>query len=137
MAEIKAGKILIEGKTKIIYELENNQVLLQSKDRITAGDGARAHDLKGKAAISTSTTCKIFELLNNAGIKTHFVKQHSDTSFIGVNCDMIPIEFVTRRVATGSFLRRHEGVKEGFRFCPVKLEYFYKVKVILLFVRII
>ncbi|XP_070552677.1 multifunctional protein ADE2-like [Ptychodera flava] len=126
MSDITPGKKLIEGKTKIVYELPNNQVLLQSKDRITAGDGARAHDMKGKAAISTATTSKIFELLNNAGIKTHFIKQHTDTAFIGINCDMIPLEFVTRRVATGSFLRRHEGVKEGYRFCPVKSEYFYK-----------
>ncbi|XP_077983789.1 multifunctional protein ADE2-like [Glandiceps talaboti] len=126
MSDITPGKALIEGKTKIVYELPNNQVLLQSKDRITAGDGARAHDMKGKAAISTATTSKLFELLNNAGIKSHFIKQHTDTAFIGINCDMIPLEFVTRRVATGSFLRRHEGVKEGYRFCPVKSEYFYK-----------
>ena len=62
------------------------------------------------------------------GVKNHFIAKHSDTSFTAANCDMIPIEWVTRRVATGSFLKRNAGVKEGYRFAPVKLEFFYKVK---------
>jgi phosphoribosylaminoimidazole-succinocarboxamide synthase len=82
----------------------------------------------GKAAISTATTCKVFELLNTVGIKTHFKKRASETAFVSVKCDMVPIEWVTRRIATGSFLTRNEGVPEGYRFTPVKLETFFKVR---------
>ena len=105
-----------EGKTKIIYQLpesssdssKGNNVLIKSKDRITSGDGARANEMEGKAAISTTTNCTVFDLLNLCGVKTHFVKQQSETEFIAQRCEMIPIEFVTRRIATGSFLRRHK-----------------------------
>ncbi|XP_041459214.1 multifunctional protein ADE2-like isoform X1 [Lytechinus variegatus] len=120
------GKQLNEGKTKIIYELPNYEVLLQSKDRISAHNAQRVNELAGKAAISNATAAKVFEFLNLIGIKTHFVRQESETAFVGRRCEMIPIEWVTRRVATGSFLKRNPGVNEGYRFAPPKLEYFYK-----------
>ncbi|KOX67690.1 Multifunctional protein ADE2 [Melipona quadrifasciata] len=124
----KYGQLIIEGKTKKVYEVLNDSTLclLESKDRITAGDGEKSHDLKGKAAISTATTAKVFQLLNEAGIKTAFVKVVNDTAFIAQKCDMVPIEWVTRRLATGSFLKRHQGVPEGYRFNPPLQETFFK-----------
>ncbi|XP_033106675.1 multifunctional protein ADE2-like [Anneissia japonica] len=126
MAELVPGKLLNEGKTKKIFELPNNRVLVQSKDRITAHNAQKVNDLQGKAAISTKTTCLLFEYLAKLGLPSHFIKQETDTAFVAVRCDMILIEWVTRRVATGSFLKRNPGVQEGYRFSPPKLEFFYK-----------
>ena len=72
------GDCLIEGKTKKVFDLPNmpGLVLIQSKDRITAGDGVKSHELKGKAAISNRTNEKVFELLKAAGkyIKYNIIK---------------------------------------------------------------
>lgn len=129
MAEVlNIGKKLYEGKTKEVYELLDcpGQVLLQSKDQITAGNAARKNHMEGKAAISNKTTSCIFELLRGAGIKTAFVRQHGETAFIAPRCEMVPIEWVCRRIATGSFLKRNPGVEEGYRFNPPKVEMFFK-----------
>ncbi|XP_066251304.1 bifunctional phosphoribosylaminoimidazole carboxylase/phosphoribosylaminoimidazole succinocarboxamide synthetase [Euwallacea similis] len=128
VGEYKLGKLIIEGKTKQVYEIHSDprKCLLLSKDRITAGDGVKAHELKGKAVISNKTTSKVFEILSSVGVPVSFVKIASDTAFISKKCEMIPIEWVTRRLATGSFLKRHPGVKEGYRFAPIKHETFFK-----------
>ncbi|XP_048832347.1 multifunctional protein ADE2 isoform X2 [Brienomyrus brachyistius] len=127
-SELKHGKKLNEGKTKQIFELpeQPGHVLVQSKDQITAGNAARKDQMEGKAAISNKTTSAVFRLLQDAGIKTAFVGQQSDTAFVALHCEMIPIEWVCRRLATGSFLKRNPGVQEGYRFSPVKLEMFFK-----------
>lgn len=126
--EVKLGKLIIEGKTKKVYEYPSDPKLcyLESKDRITAGDGAKSHELEGKAAISNITNAKVFELLNQTGIKTAFVKLAGDKAFFSKRCEMVPIEWITRRLATGSFLKRNPGVIEGYRFNPPLQETCFK-----------
>lgn len=62
-------KQLNEGKTKIIYQLPAaGDVLVRSKDKITAFNAVRAHDVTGKAKLSNMTTCLIFDYLARAGV---------------------------------------------------------------------
>lgn len=120
-------KLINEGKTKQIFSIENtNMVLIKSKDKITAFNAQRQNELEGKSEVATLTTTKVFSFLNELGLRTHFLKQYSSSEFIAKRCVMIPIEWVTRRIATGSFLKRNEFVQEGYRFSPPKLEIFYK-----------
>ena len=122
------GPLLAEGKTKQIYAYpdDNNLVYMVNKDQITAGDGARRNELLGKARWSTITTANIFRLLNAEQLSTHFVAQVNDVTLLVRRCAMVPIEQVMRRIATGSYLKRHPQVGEGTRFDPVLVETFLK-----------
>jgi len=122
------GPLQAEGKTKQIYAhpTDEHLVYIVSKDQITAGDGARRNEIAGKSRLSTLTTANVFRLLNNAGIVTHFVDMVNDTTLLVQRCVMLPIEHVQRRIATGSYLKRHPEVSEGTRFDPVLVETFLK-----------
>ncbi|VDL82593.1 unnamed protein product [Nippostrongylus brasiliensis] len=119
---------LAEGKTKVIYAIKSDQdhVLIRSKDQLTAFNAARKDQLQGKARIANNTTVNVFKFLDEIGVPTHFVAKSSDSDFIAKKCEMIPIEWVARRVATGSFLKRNPGVPQGYRFAEPKIETFFK-----------
>jgi amidophosphoribosyltransferase len=124
---MRFGAKLAEGKTKIIYAHESDPSLvwMVHKDAITAGDGARRNVLPGKGKLSGRTTANVYRLLAAAGVPTHYVDAPADDVMLVRRCQMVPIEFVLRRIATGSYLKRHP-VPEGTRFDPLVIEFFFK-----------
>jgi phosphoribosylaminoimidazole-succinocarboxamide synthase len=126
MALIGDTKMMAEGKTKIVEEAGNGEVLVRSKDDITAGDGAKHDVLDGKAAASTRTTCNIFQLLERNGVPTHFVDRVDDVTFRARNVEMIPLELVARRYASGSFRDRFPDMPDGAVFDELMFEIFEK-----------
>ncbi len=125
---MRNGEPFAEGKTKLLYADSNDAglALMVQKDSISAGDGARRDVLAGKGALSGRTAANIFQLLERAGIPTHFVAAPADDEMVVQRCAMIPLEVVLRRLATGSYLKRHAESREGDRFDPVLVEFFLK-----------
>jgi len=115
-----------EGKTKVIIDAGDGTVLIRSKDDITAGDGAKHDVIDGKAASCTTTTCNIFRLLNGHRVPTHFLEQLDAVTFRARRVEMIPLELVARRVATGSFLDRNADIADGTVFADLVFEVFEK-----------
>lgn len=68
----------------------------------------------------------IYRLLNAQGVTTHLVEQTDDVTVLIKRCNMLPVEQVMRRVATGSYLKRVPTASEGDRFEPVLVETFLK-----------
>lgn len=127
-SEVEYGAELAEGKTKIIYAHpdKENVVYMVHKDGLSAGDGARRNNLPGKGKIACRTTSNVLDLLERNGVATHYIGMVAENANIVTSCTMIPLEVVQRRVAAGSYVRRHPEVKEGTTFDPVVVEFFLK-----------
>ena len=126
--DFNSMKKIAEGKTKIIYEnpLDPKTAYMLFKDDITAGDGVKHDIIKGKALVDWKTNRNIFELLNQKGVRTHYVSTVQQKVALVRKLDRkINLEVVSRRVAAGSILKWGEVV-EGERFDPVITQFHYK-----------
>jgi len=117
---------LYEGKAKIVYQAENpNQVIIYFKDEATAFNAQKKDIIEGKGILNNKISSIFFTLLNQAGVKTHFVKQISDREMLAYKTKIIPIEVVVRNLATGSIVKRL-GIPEKTEFNPPLIEFYYK-----------
>ena len=126
------GDEISRGKTKAIHQgPRTNTVVLRNFSDITANDDPSVTQQLGvKAVAATTTTCRIFELLRDAGIPVAYIERVTDTAFEAYNCKMVPIEAVARRYAVGSYLKRHPEMGREttppFRFPWLVTELFLK-----------
>ena len=127
MTNLTRTSLLNEGKTKRIWRTnEAGVVFVESKDDITAGDGAKHDVLPNKGAWSTTTTCNVFQLLSDCGIPIAFLQQLGPNEFSAKNCRMIPLEVVVRREAHGSYLKRNPHLSKGHYFSKLVYELYLK-----------
>ena len=117
-------KKIYEGKTKDVFSLDNGNVLLKFNDDCTGKDGVfdpgeNTVGLKidGIGKENLKTSIYYFELLKEAGIKTHYVNANVDEATMEVLPGKVfghGLEVICRLVATGSFIRRYgEYIADG------------------------
>ena len=115
---------LYTGKTKDVYKLENGNVLLKFKDDCTGKDGvfdpgenSVGLTIEGIGKENLKTSVYYFNLLKEAGIKTHYVNANIDDATMEVLPGKVfgkGLEVICRLVATGSFIRRYGAyIKDG------------------------
>ena len=112
------------GKTKDVYQLENGNVLLKFKDDCTGKDGVFdpgentvGLTIDGIGKENLKTSIYYFDLLKEAGIKTHYVSANIEEGTMEVLPGKVfghGLEVICRLVATGSFIRRYgEYIENG------------------------
>ncbi|MDO7253854.1 phosphoribosylaminoimidazolesuccinocarboxamide synthase [Helicobacter cappadocius] len=119
-------KMLYEGKGKKLYSTEEKDILIaEFKDDLTAFNAEKKGSENGKGDLNCKISSFLFELLEKNDIKTHFIKQIDSKNILCKEVKIIPIEVVTRNVATGSLTKRL-GILDG-KVLPFPLvEFYYK-----------
>ncbi|HEL1703007.1 TPA: phosphoribosylaminoimidazolesuccinocarboxamide synthase [Streptococcus suis] len=118
--------LLYSGKAKDIYATaDSDQIVAVYKDQATAFNGGKKEQITGKGRLNNLISSLIFEKLNEAGVKTHFIKRLSDSEQLNKKVEIIPLEVVLRNVTAGSFSKRF-GVEEGIALSTPIVEFYYK-----------
>lgn len=122
---IKIGNLIYQGKAKGIYETDDpKKVVVEFRDDITAGDGAKKDKISTKGFWNSIISAKFFEILEDAGIKTQYIDLIKPGCMLSWKLEMIPLEVITRNIAAGSLLRRYPFMpKQTFDPPIIQIDY--------------
>ncbi len=119
-------KQIYEGKAKKLYETDDKDLLIQEfKDDATAFDATKRGTIVNKGIINNKLSEKLFNLLSQNGIPTHFVKRLNDRDMLVKKVDIVPVEVTIRNVVAGG-MAKLLGLEEGISLKEPVLEYHYK-----------
>ncbi len=105
---IKIGNLIYQGKAKGVYETDDSEkVVVEFRDDITAGDGAKKDRLNQKGYWNSIISAKFFEILEESGVKTQYIDLIKPGCMLSRKLEMIPLEVITRNIAAGSLLKRY------------------------------
>jgi len=117
---------IIQGKVKTVFTTdEDDVVLIQYEDKVTAGNGRHVDFPEGKGKVCMEISEFLFKKIEEAGIKTHYIDTFPERIMSCKRVDIIPIEVVVRNVAAGSIVRQ-TTIEEGKIFDEPLVEYFLK-----------
>lgn len=123
---MKQNKLLYEGKGKKIYKSEDaDKVIVFFKDDLTAYQGKKKSEFKGKGEICCHVSSLIFRYLHSENIYNHWLKDLSPLEILCLKVNIFPLEVVVRNRIAGSTAQRL-GIEEGLSIPEPLLEYYYK-----------
>ena len=129
-------KLVYTGKTKNVFELENGNYILKFKDDCTGKDGvfdpgenSVGLTIEGVGDVNLRMTKYFFDKINEAGIRTHFVKANLEDTTMEVLPATVfgkGLEVICRYKAVGSFFRRYGQYIEQGADLPAYVEMTFK-----------
>lgn len=111
-------ELINNGKVKSVYTTDDeNEVIIEFRDDMTAGDGARKEVMNKKGSYNALISTKLFKVLEENGIKTQFIDLPETNVMVAKKLEMIPIEVIVRNIATGSLIRKYP-IADGTKLDP-------------------
>jgi len=105
--------LLHEGKAKKVWQTDDPDLIIQEfKDDATAFNNKKKGSIADKGVTNNAIASRLFAMLAENGIPTHFVSKLNDRDMLCKKLDIIMVEVVTRNIAAGSLVRRY-GFTEG------------------------
>jgi phosphoribosylaminoimidazole-succinocarboxamide synthase len=123
MTKSAVGKVeprdkLYEGKAKIVYTTSRPGYIIQYfKDDATAFNALKRGTIAGKGVVNNRMSAALFQVLERAGVPTHYVATLSDREMLCRRLQIVRIETIVRNIVAGSLAKR-TGLAEG---TPVKI----------------
>ncbi len=100
-------ELIYEGKAKKVFSHEDvDKVIIEFKDDATAFNSLKKARFEGKGKLNCQISAKIFELLINKNIPTHFLELKNENTMIAKKIRVIPLEIVLRNIAYGSLCKQ-------------------------------
>ena len=119
-------ELINSGKVKSVFTTDDeDKVIIEFRDDMTAGDGARKEVMSKKGAYNAVISAKIFKVLEENGVATQFIDLLEPNVMLAKKLEMIPIEVIVRNIATGSLVRKYP-IEDGTRLEPPIVQMDYK-----------
>ena len=120
------GEKLYEGKAKMFYATEDPQLVIQYfKDDATAFYAQKRGTIIDKGVCNNRIASRMFQVLEAAGVPTHFVKQLSDREMLVKRLQIVPLEVTIRNITAGG-MAKMLGIEEGIVLKRPVFEWHYK-----------
>jgi len=104
MAELRRENMLVDGKTKQLFKIDNDeQLAIRFKDDALTFYGIKKANIPNKGIIVARINEILFSYLNANGVPTHFEGSLGEDAFLCKKTLAFPIGLVVRNISSGKF----------------------------------
>ena len=113
-------ELIYEGKAKKVFSYDDtDKVIIEFKDDATAFNALKKAKFEGKGKLNCLISARIFEILINKNIPTHFIELKNENTMIAQKIKIIPLEIVLRNTAYGSLCKQTTSLSGTVRAKPL------------------